>query len=164
MVYLKNKAVSMTEFYIKNKHGEFLPISMSSLFSKDLNGKLVIIRVGTDDYPASTADLDETEESFNEADSLSELDNVSIVITPYQISVTVEDKKELENKDIFLQIQSGNDIKPIEDQLRKMYNKLKKKHSVAVVPVPLKVSEYRKVQEVLKRCEVRRERRGGKNK
>lgn len=154
----------MGDFYIKNKQGKFLPIDIKSIFGKDLNGKLVIVRVGTDEQSASTIDLDETEESFNRADVLNELDDVSIVITPYQIDISVLPQKELEDKSIFLQITSGSDVGMLEEQIRKMYNKLKNKHQIAVVPTPLKVGEYRKVQEILKRCEIRRERRSGKNK
>ena len=87
---------------------------------------------------------------------------MSIIITPYQINVSVEPKEDLEEKSIFLQITSGNDVGMLEEQIRKMYNKLKNKHQMAVVPTPLKVGEYRKVQDILKRCEIRRERRGAK--
>jgi hypothetical protein len=154
----------MGDFYIKNKQGKFLPIDVKSIFGKDLDGKLVIVRVGTDEQIASANDLDETEESFNRADVLNELDDVSIIITPYQIDVSVSPQEDLEEKSIFLQITSGNDVGALEEQIRKMYNKLKNKHQMAVVPTPLKVSEYRKVQEILKRCEIRRERRSGKSK
>ena len=152
----------MSDFYIKNRQGKFLPIDIKSIFGKDLNGKLVIVRVGSSEQTASTNDLDETEESFNRADVLNELDDVSIIITPYQINVSVEPKEDLEEKSIFLQITSGNDVGMLEEQIRKMYNKLKNKHQMAVVPTPLKVGEYRKVQDILKRCEIRRERRGAK--
>ena len=154
----------MGDFYIKNKQGKFLPIDVKSIFGKDLDGKLVIVRVGTDEHIASTNDLDETEESFNRADILNDLDDVSIIITPYQIDVSVLPQKDLEEKSIFLQITSGSDIGMLEEQIRKMYSRLKNKHQMVVVPTPLKVSEYRKVQEILKRCEIRRERRSGKSK
>ena len=147
---------------MKKNSNDFRNFLIKSIFGKDLNGKLVIVRVGSSEQTASTNDLDETEESFNRADVLNELDDVSIIITPYQINVSVEPKEDLEEKSIFLQITSGNDVGMLEEQIRKMYNKLKNKHQMAVVPTPLKVGEYRKVQDILKRCEIRRERRGAK--
>jgi len=152
----------MTEFYVKNKQGKYLPIELKSIFGKDLNGKLVIVRVGTDEHPATVSDLDETEESFSRADVLNELDNVSIIITPYQINVDIAKKEDLEDRNLFLQVTSGHDLGMLEEHIRKMYNKLKKKHDTVVVPLPLKVGEYKKIKDILKRCEIRRERRGGK--
>ena len=161
MVDIKHEVESMNEFYIKNKLGEYLPIELKSILTKEFNGKLVIIRVGTDEHPVSNSDLDETEESFSRADVLDELDNVSIIITPYQIDVNVASKEELDEKNIYVQITSGNDIVMLEEQVRKLYNKLRKKYEAVMVPTPLKVGDYRKVQDILKRCHARRERRGG---
>lgn len=154
----------MTEFYIKNKQGKYLPINLKSIFGKDLNGKLVIIRVGSDDHIASSSDLDETEESFNRADILNELENVSIIITSYQIDINACPKEDLENKNIYVQITSGNDAGMLDEQARKIYNKIKRKNEAVIMPVPLKIGEYKKIIEILKRCEIRRDRRSRKNK
>ena len=150
----------MTEFYVKNKQGKFLPIELTQILGKELNGHLVVIRVGSDICQASALDLDETAESFSKADVLNDLDDISIIITPYQIDVSVAPKEEINNKNIYLQITSGHDILMLEEQIRKMYDNIKKKYEAVVVPTPLKVSEYRQVQDILKRCQIRKERRG----
>jgi hypothetical protein len=152
----------MGEFYTKNKKGEYLPVELVQIFGKDLSGHLVVVRVGSDEHPASARDLDETVDSFNNADFLKGLDNLSIVITPFQIDVDVFPKEDLGGKSIFLQITSGQDVAMLEEQIRKIYNNIKKKHETIVVPTPLKVSEYRQAQDILKRCQIRKERRGNK--
>jgi hypothetical protein len=49
-----------------------------------------------------------------------------------------------------------------QEKIRKMYDSIKNKYETVVVPTPLKVKEYRQVQEILKRCQIRKERRGSK--
>ncbi|MFA5023359.1 MAG: hypothetical protein WC523_00180 [Patescibacteria group bacterium] len=153
----------MEEFYIKNKQGKFVPVEIKHILGKELNGHLIVLRVGTDAYPATESDLDETADSFSRADFLKGLDNISIVITPYQIDVDLFPEEELDKKNIYLQITSGQDVLMLEEYLRKMYNNLKSKYNTSVVPTPLKVGEYRKVQEILKRCQIRKDRRGSRS-
>lgn len=151
----------MSKFYFKNKKGEYLPVELSSIMSKDLNDRLVIVRVGSDEHPASMSDIDETEESFAQADVLNELDNVSVVITPYQIDVDLVDNTEKDDKTVCLQITSGDDIGMLEKKIQNMYKKLRKKFkNTVVLPTPLKVKDYNQFMDTMKRCEIRRQRRG----
>lgn len=150
----------MSNLYIKNKKNEYLPIDINSVLNKDLNNRLIIIRVGTDEHPASPEDLNETLRSFSNADVL-ELNDVSIVLTPYQISLEILDEADIENKPICLQITGGEDISMLEEQIRRIYKRIKKQHSnVTILPSPLKVKDYRQVVETLKRSQLRKERRG----
>lgn len=149
----------MSNFYIKKKDGSYVPIELKSIINKDLDNHLIIIRVGTDDHPASITDLDKTEESFIEADIINDL-NVSVVITPYQIDIDVVTKEEIEDKELCLQISSGDDIGMLEDKLRKMYKQMKSKYEVTVLPTPLKLRDYRKVKDILQRSQIRKDRRG----
>jgi len=121
----------MSNFYIKSKEGKYLPIELKSIINKDLDNRLIIVRVGTDDYPATMSDLDVTEESFMQADIINDLD-VSVILTPYQIDVGVATKEELEDKSLYLQISSGDDIGMLEEQLKKMYKSIKRKGEVNV--------------------------------
>ena len=149
----------MSNFYIKNKEGNYLPIELKSIINKDLDNRLIIVRVGTDEYPASMSDLDVTEESFSQADIINDLD-VSVILTPFQIDVDAVRKDELEDKCIYMQISSGDDIGMLEEALKKMYKSLRRKHEVAVLPTPLKVKDYKKVKDILRRCKIRKDRRG----
>lgn len=150
----------MSDFYIKNKKGEFLPINLSTYINKDLEGKLVIVRVGTDIHPVSVETLDETEESFSRADVLSDLEDVSVIITPYQIDVGLANKEDVEDKALYVQITSGDDISSLTEIMKRMAKNLRKKFNLAVLPAPLKLKEFRQVRDILKRCEIRRQRRG----
>ena len=146
--------------YIKNKNNEFIPIEVNSVMNRDLNNKLVIVRVGTDKQPATLEDLDLTVNSFAKADVLDELDNVSVIITPYQIDIDLVDEYELDEKTILLQVRSGDNISMLAEMTKSMYKKLKKVYSkVTVLPTPLTVKEYRQVKETLKRCKMRKKRR-----
>ena len=149
----------MSNFYIKNKEDKFIPIEVNSILGKELDGHLVIIRVGTDEHPASVSDLDMTEESFAMADILDELDNVSVIITPYQIDVGVEDKEEIKDKYVYLQISSGSDIGMLEECVKNMYKKASKKFDSVILPTPLKIKDYEKVKDILKRSRIRKDRR-----
>lgn len=150
----------MSNLYMKNKKGEFIPIGVNSVLNKDMNNRLIVIRVGSDELPATPEDLNETLRSFSNADVL-ELNDVSIILTPYQITLEVLDESDVSNKSVCLQITSGDDIGMLEEQLRRIYKRLKKKHSnITILPTPLKVSDYRQVQDTLKRCKLRKDRRG----
>lgn len=150
----------MSRFYFKNKKGEYLPVELSSIMSKDISDRLMIVRVGTDDHPASMSDLDETEESFSQADVLSEQDNVSIIITPYQVDISLLTKEEQLDKSVCLQITSGDDIGMLDKKTQSMYKKIKNKFKdVVVLPTPLKLADYNKFVDTLKRCDIRRKRR-----
>lgn len=150
----------MSDLYIKNKKGEFLPVEINSVLNKDLNNRLIVVRVGTDEHPATPEDLNETLRSFSNAEVL-ELNDVSVILTPYQISLEMLDDLEIENKTICLQIQSGEDITMLEEQTRRMYKRIKKHNpNVTILPSPLKVKDYRQVVDTLKRSQLRKNRRG----
>lgn len=146
--------------YIKNKNDEFIPVEISSVMSRDLNNRLVVVRVGSDNQQAELEDLDLTASSFAKADVLDDLDNVSVIITPYQISIDLLDEREIEGKSICLQITSGDDISALDEMIRSTYKQLKKHYSnITILPTPLKVKDYRQVQDTLKRCKMRKKRR-----
>lgn len=149
----------MSKFYIKNKKDEFLPVELSHYLSKDLKDRLIIVRVGTDEHPASMSDLDETEESFNQAEVLNDLENVSVIITPYQIDIDPVHQEEIGEKTLTIQISSGEDVGMLEEYIKKIYKKWHKKASLSILPTPLKVKDYRQVRDILKRCDIRRKRR-----
>lgn len=148
----------MSNFYIKDKEGKYFPIELKSILNKDLNNSLIIVKVGTDDNPATVDDLNATEESLRQADIINDLD-VSIILTPYQIDIDVIYKEDLDNKILYLQISSGDDIGMLEEYLKKMYKNLKRKRDVVILPTALKVSDYKKVKDTLERCKIRKRRR-----
>lgn len=150
----------MSKFYVKNKKGEFLPVELNSIMKEDLQDRLVVVRVGTDDHQVSRNDLYETIRSFEEANVINKIRNVSVIVTPYQIEVGLENKEDLNNKTIYLQIRGG-DVSTLEEEIKEMYRRVKNKHNnVVVLPSPLKIKDYQYARDVLKRCEIRKERRG----
>lgn len=150
----------MSKFYFKNKNGEFIPIELRSIINKDLSNKLTIIRVGTDDHQASMSDVDETEESFAQADVLNDIDNASLIITPYQIDINYIDNEEREGRTLYLQITNGEDIGMLDKKMQSLYKKLSKKFkNITVLPSPLKLRDYNQFVATLQRCDMRKKRR-----
>jgi len=146
--------------YVKNDKNEFVPIKIDSIMSKDLNNHLVIVRVGNDEQAASLEDLDLTASSFSKADVLDELDNVSVIITPYQINIDLVDEREIDEKSICVQITSGDDISALDEATKQIYKRLKKNYNnITILPTPIKLKEYKQVKDTLKRCEMRKKRR-----
>jgi len=153
---------NMSKFYIKTKSGEFIPVELNSIMNNDLHDRLIIVRVGSDDYPVSKNDLYETVKSFEDANVINKIRNVSVIVTPYQIDVGIESKDKIDDKTIYLQIKGG-DMTFLEDEIKDMYKKIKSKHNNAVVlPSPLKIRDYQYIKDVLKRCQIRKDRRGKK--
>ena len=149
----------MSNFYVKNKEGNYLPIELDSIINRDLDNHLVIVKVGTEENPASMSDLEVTEESFRQADIINDLD-ISVILTPYQIDIGIADEEELKEKSLYLQITSGDDITMLEDAIKRIYKSIKRKFEVAVLPTPLRVRDYIKVKDIPRRCKIRKERRG----
>ena len=146
--------------YVKNNKNEFVPVKIDSVMSRDLNNHLVIVKVGDEHQSATLEDLDLTASSFSKADVLDDLDNVSVIITPYQIKIDLLDESEIEEKSICVQITSGEDISALDEATKLIYKKLSKSYSnITILPSPLKLKEYRQVKDTLKRCKMRKKRR-----
>lgn len=146
--------------YVKNSKGKMVPVDISSVINKNLDNHLVIVRVGTDELPASTKDVDLTESSFAEASVLEDLGNISVIVTPYQLKLELLTQEEIEDKSLCIQIESGEDISGLEDNIKSMYRRLKNKfHDITILPTPLTIKEYREVESTLKRCKMRKKRR-----
>ena len=148
----------MSELYVKNKKGEFIPINISSVLNKDLNNKLIVVSVGSESSPATEDDLNETIKSFAKA-KIIDITSASIIITPYQIKIEALNKSEIENKHICLQITHGDNVNELEDWIRKIYESLSKSYNVAVIPTPLTTKEYNKVLDIMRLCKLRKSRR-----
>lgn len=154
----------MSEFFVKNKKGEFIPVKIDKIIGKeDLDNNLVIVRVGTDDYPADMKSLELIQESFSQADILDEVDT-SILITSFQIDIDTASLNEIEEKHIYIQIKSGEDISMLDEQSRRLYKELRKKtKGTVLLPSPIKIRDYDQVKETLKRCQIRRKRMRNKH-
>ena len=148
--------------YTKNAKDEFVPVEIKSVIDKDLNNHLIIVRVGSDKYPATPEDLERTAKSFSEANVLDNLDNISIILTPYQIEVNSINNAELEDKSVYIQISAGDDVGALDKMTRSLYEKLKNNYKVVVLPTPLKMKDYKEVENIIKRCETKKKRRAAR--
>jgi hypothetical protein len=149
----------MKDLYVKNKDGDFIPIDINTVFTDDLADHLVIIKIGSDEHPASASDMDTAENIVAQADVLNSVRNITVFLTPYNISVEALSDDEIADKNICLQINGSGDVGMLDDELKDLYHKMNGKFKTVVLPSPLKVGEYRKIKDILKRSKIRKERR-----
>ena len=149
----------MSSFYMKNKRGEFVPVEIGNLINNKFNNNLIILRVGTDECPATVDDLETAYEQFSKAEILSTLENVSIILTSHYVSIEMIDEKDIENKTMCLQV-IGGDVSGLDKNMKAIYDGLKSKvKNITVLPTPLKIKEYNEVVETLERCRLKKNRR-----
>lgn len=151
----------MENFYIK-KNEKYIPISFKDVLTKDWNNKLVIVKVGSDEVPATNEELEQTYDYISSADALDSLENTSFIVTMYNLQFEVlGDLKEIEEKYVSVRITGGDDLSKL-GSLQKEAKKLLKNKTkkVVVLPIPLTVNEYKEVMEIKERCDIRKARRG----
>lgn len=152
----------MSRFYIKNSKGEFVPVEIEQVVSKDWDNKLVRVRLGTDERPATEEELAQAQEGLDNATVLEILRNTSFLITSYALEFDIMgDLDELKKKRVAVRVTGDDDLsklgglqKNAKEQLR---NKVKK---VVVLPAPLTVDDYQEVMKIKRRCDIRKSRRG----
>lgn len=149
-------------FYIKNKKGEFVPVQIEQVLSKEWMGKLVTVRVGTDEHPATEEELVELNDNLDTATVIDSLPDTSFLITSYAIQFEVlANLEEIRNQNVAVKVTGEDDLSKLgglqKDAREKLKNKVKK---VVILPTPLTVDEYYEILKVKERCDLRRSRRG----
>lgn len=75
----------MTELYMKDQNGNYLPVKFEKMVTKEWEGCLVLVSVGTEENPATSQDEDEVLEAIGGCDFEGINDNVSFVVTSRKI-------------------------------------------------------------------------------
>jgi len=152
----------MSEFYFKNLKGEFVPVELEKVITKDLANSLVTMKVGTDQNPATEHDVDALFEVLAESDAMEKLDTSSFIITAHNVEFEVLDSlKDIKNKSVAVRVTSTDDLSKL-GNMQKQVKKMLQNHVKKVVffPAPITVDEYQEVMDIKRRCDVRRQRRG----
>jgi len=149
-------------FYVKGTKGDFLPVKLEQVFSRDWAGKIVIIKVGSDENPAPEEELDDVRNNLDNATVADMLPETSFMITSYAMSFEVlGSTEELGKQTLAVRVTGGDDLSKLgvlqKDAREKLRGYAKK---VVVLPTPLTVEEYHEVMEIKERCDLRRKRRG----
>lgn len=152
----------MEEFYIKSDNGQYTPISFKKIVTNDWENQLIVIRVGTDENPASNLKVEQTLDAINDADALDNLENTSFLIATHNLDFeVVGNLKEISKKNIVVRVTDKDDLSKLGDLQKEAKKQLKgKTKKVIFLPVPLNVDDYKEVMEIKKRCDIRRSRRG----
>ena len=150
----------MSDFYVKGKDGKFLPVNIKSIINKELENNLIIAKVGDAENPISGNDLDRIIKAFEQAKVLDGLKNTSVIVTSNSVEIGIISKKDIEDKYIYIQVKSGDNIANLDQHLQSIIKKMQGKQQTVVLPSPLKIKDYYVVLESLRRCQIRRDRKG----
>jgi len=152
----------MSDLYIKTKQGDYVPISFKSVVTKDWEGKMIIVRVGSDDNPADADTEEQTLGGLAEADALGDLEHTSFLVTRHSLSFEILGSlKEIGEKQIVVSVTGSDNLSDLGDLQKRAKKQLRgKSKKVIILPAPLTVAEYKEVMDVKRRCDNRRDRRG----
>lgn len=148
-------------FYTKNKSGEYIPIEFEQIITKDWENKTVVVKVGSDENPASADDEEETANGIGATDTLNKIET-SFIVTRHSISFEIlGNTQDLKNQPMAVRVTGGDSLTDLGDLQKIAKQRLRGKvKKVIVLPVPLTVGEYKEVMDIKKRCDNRRDRRG----
>jgi hypothetical protein len=152
----------MSDLYIKNQHGDFIPVSFEIVVTKDWEGKLIVLKVGSDDNPADAEVEEQTLRGLEEADALGDLEDTSFLVTRHSLTFEIlGNLKEIEEKHIAVSVTGSDNLSDLGDLQKRAKKQLRgKTRKVVILPAPLTVGEYKEVMDVKRRCDSRRNRRG----
>ena len=153
----------MSDLYIKNEHGEFVPIKIERVMGNDWDGKIVLIKLGDEFVKASEKEEEMMYKAMQESDALGDI-NATFVITSYKVDFEVlGSASELQDKCILIKVDQSDNLSPLGDlqkKAKKLLRECKVGNKSVTLPAPLTVREYKDVMEVKRRCDIRRDRRG----
>jgi len=154
--------MSASEFFMKNKEGKYIPISFKQILTKEWENKLIVVRIGSDECPASDSEIEETLDSLNDADALESLENTSFLVTMHSLSFEVlENVKEVGKKCVAISVIGSDDLSKLGSLQKNAREQLRgKTNKVVVLPAPLSVDKYKEIMDIKQRCDNRRSRRG----
>jgi len=151
----------MGEFYVKVK-GDYVPISFKTVVTKDWEGKLIVVKIGSDNNPADSEIEEQTLKGLSEADALGDLEDTSFLVTRHSLNFEILGSLlEIGSKFIAVSVTGSDNLSDLGDLQKRAKQQLRgKSKKVIIMPTPLTVAEYKEVMDVKKRCDNRRNRRG----
>jgi len=152
----------MSDLYIKTRQGDYVPVSFKNVVTKDWEGKLIVVRVGSDDNPADAEIEEQTLRGLEEADALGDLEDTSFLVTRHSLNFEILGSlKEIGDKQICVAVTGSDNLSDLGDLQKRAKKQLRgKTKKVVIMPAPLTVAEYKEVMDVKRRCDNRRNRRG----
>jgi hypothetical protein len=149
-------------FYVKNQKGEFVPVKIEQVISRDWAGKLIMVRVGTDERPADDDELLEVNDNLDTATVIEMLPETSFLITSFAIQFDILGSlEELRKQCVAVRVTGEDDLSKLGGLQKNARDKLRgKAKKVAILPTPLSVEDYHEVMKIKERCDLRRSRRG----
>lgn len=153
----------MDELYVMDNKGSFIPIRFDVAAPKDLDNKLIVITVGSNNEPATNETLEYVQKYFKNSksiiDSMRRSGSSNLLILPHTIKLELVSKEDIDKKTICVQIESSDDISNFEELKHQIKTSVRK--DVVVLPSPISIKEYKEVKEIQQRLKIRKNRNGG---
>lgn len=82
------------ELYMKNTVGEFVPVMIEHVIDpKEWSDKLVVMKLGTDERPATASDEDEFMQALENAEAvISNAKDASIIVGIHGVTLEIKEK------------------------------------------------------------------------
>lgn len=149
----------MSDFYVKSKDGQFIPLTLDFFPFKNKDS-LMIITVGNDKELATNELIEYVYKTIRASDLFSDLmrnSNNNLLLLPNSIKAEILSKRELENKTICISLNKNDDLSNFPELLTKSFKDL----GVKIIPSPITLKEYQEVKQVQKRIDLKKRRSGG---
>jgi len=152
----------MGEFYTKNSDGKYIPVSFKQIITKDWENKVVVVRIGSDEFPADQEEIEQTLDAINDADALDSLENTSFMVTLHSLQFEILGTlKEVGEQCVAVRVTGSDDLNKLGELQKEARKQLRgRTKKVVTLPTPLTVNDYKEVMEIKRRCDTRRSRRG----
>jgi len=149
-------------FFMKNRKGELIPVAIEQILSKDWAGKIVLVRVGSDEHPADEDELIDVNDKLDTATVIDMLPETSFLVTSYAMKFDVLGSiDDLGKQCVAVRVTGDDDLSKLGGLQQHAREQLRgRAGGVAILPTPLTVKEYHEVMEIKQRCDLRRSRRG----
>jgi|GEM_PF-6350998 hypothetical protein len=149
------------ELYYKNSDGKFVPVSFNKVITDEWDDKIVVVRVGSKDDPATKEDADQLTLELEDLEVLSSV-HASFLILDFGVDFEVYGSlEELKEKNVYVWIKGGDDLSKLGDMAKEAKAALKNTfNKVVLLPTPLTVNKYAEINEIRKRLGVIKKRRG----
>jgi len=151
------------DLYVKDKEGNYVPITLDVVSSKDLTDKLIIVTVGSDDEPATDEMLEYVQHGFTKSkviiEAMRRSREANLLILPHIIKLELISRRELDVKTICIRLNTDEEIKDLPEIKDQLQNAIRKE--VIVLPVPISLNEYKEIKAIKERARIRKQRSGG---
>lgn len=153
----------MSKFFYKNHSGDYLPVDFRCVLEDDLKNKLIIVTIENGKEQISSEEIEGCYHAFADLEVIKNvLENTSssVAVLDSKIGIQLMSQEDLRTKKIVVTIDNKELLKNLPEISALVKSALSTDKSVIIVQTNLSYSDYLEVQEIKKRSDIRKARRG----